>query len=196
MAGNVTSDNIGPLHLINLKRIAYHVRDAAAAFESPEGKAYFATAPPQRAPGEGAAGRQVPAAPPRPAIGEAVERYLASRGLQGVISTPPAPAAVRPAPQPAASVLANPAAEVVDHFLASLARSRPVASSPAPQVQTCPVPPPSPAPPAPPVEVVPFVSEADVRKAMRDGKKIFIRSKTIVTPAARDLGADILVKTD
>jgi len=186
MAGNVTSDNIGPLHLINLKRIAYHVRDAAAAFESPEGKAYFAV-PAQAASGQGAT--------PRPAIAEAVERYLASRGLQGVVSTPPAPAAARPAPQPVASVLANPADEVVERFLASRSQS-PAASSPAPPAQTCPVPPPAPTPPAPPVEVVPFVSEADVRKAMRDGKKIFISSKTIVTPAARDMGADTLVKTD
>src|SRR5581483_12182322 len=29
--GNITSDNISPLHLINLKRVAYGVRDVAAA---------------------------------------------------------------------------------------------------------------------------------------------------------------------
>ena len=57
-------------------------------------------------------------------------------------------------------------------------------------------PPLSPAPPAPPVEVVPFVSENDVRRATHEGRKIFINSKTIVTPAARDLGAGVIVKTD
>jgi hypothetical protein len=38
--GNITSDNISPLHLINLKRVAYGVRDVAA----PPAKAAAATA--------------------------------------------------------------------------------------------------------------------------------------------------------
>ena len=42
IAGNVTSDNVGPMHLINIKRIAYHVRDAQSAFQSEEARAYFA----------------------------------------------------------------------------------------------------------------------------------------------------------
>ena len=33
MAGNITSDNIGPLHLINIKRLAYAVRRPEEAFE-------------------------------------------------------------------------------------------------------------------------------------------------------------------
>src|SRR5881628_2493556 len=35
MAGNITSDNIGPQHLINIKRIAYAVRQPEEAFEVP-----------------------------------------------------------------------------------------------------------------------------------------------------------------
>src|SRR6266849_830910 len=63
MAGNITSDNIGPLHLINVKRIAYAVRTPEDAFES--------TAP------------QAVASPKvdRGTIVSAVERYLASRGV-------------------------------------------------------------------------------------------------------------------
>jgi ethanolamine utilization cobalamin adenosyltransferase len=40
-----------------------------------------------------------------------------------------------------------------------------------------------------------FVCEADVRKAISEGSKIFIHAKTIVTPSARDAAApgDILV---
>ena len=55
-----------------------------------------------------------------------------------------------------------------------------------------------PAPPAPPVVVVPFVSEDEVRQAILKEQKIYIDSKTIVTPAARDLGTarGILVRTD
>ena len=37
-------------------------------------------------------------------------------------------------------------------------------------------------------EPVDFVSEADVRTAVEKGAKIYITSKTILTPAARDLG--------
>jgi len=173
-AGNVTGDNIGPLHLINWKRIAYHVRDAEEAFVSPEAKAYFATG----RVAEAAAPAPEPASvPPRPAIAAAVERYLASRGLGA-------------APPPAA---ANPAAEVVDRFLAS----RPPGSPSGPAAAAGPQnPAPCASPPAPPVEVASFVSEADVRQARREGKKIYLGRKTIVTPAARDVGAGILVETD
>ncbi|MGH9816000.1 MAG: hypothetical protein ACRD6I_07985, partial [Candidatus Acidiferrales bacterium] len=48
-----------------------------------------------------------------------------------------------------------------------------------------------------PVSVVAFVSEADVRRALTKGEKIYIGPKTIVTPAARDLGGEheVLVET-
>ena len=36
VAGNITSDNIGPLNLINIKRLAYVARKAEEAFELPE----------------------------------------------------------------------------------------------------------------------------------------------------------------
>jgi len=35
IAGNITSDNVGPLHLINVKRLAYVVRKPEEAFEMP-----------------------------------------------------------------------------------------------------------------------------------------------------------------
>jgi hypothetical protein len=42
---------------------------------------------------------------------------------------------------------------------------------------------------------VDFVCEADVRQAMKENRKIYVNSKTIITPSARDLAApgDILV---
>ncbi len=63
VAGNSTSDNIGPLHLINIKRLAYMTRKAEEAFESRE----FSES----------TGRV-----DREAIAAAVERYLARRGLE------------------------------------------------------------------------------------------------------------------
>ena len=35
-----------------------------------------------------------------------------------------------------------------------------------------------------------FVSEDDVRRAINEGKKIYVTSKTIITPSARDLGEE------
>jgi len=197
IAGNITSDNVGPLHLINIKRIAYHVRDAESAFDSPEAKAYFA-------------GQPIPgAAPEAPAlamsslssagtgsarISDAVGRYLEQRGISGPARPPAGGAAV------ARTMNANPAASVVDQFL-SRRRTRPVAaqaSAPSRPAAAVATPEASPAPPAPPVVVVPFVSEDEVRQAILKERKIYIDSETIVTPAARDLGdaRGILVRTD
>ncbi|HYE64973.1 MAG TPA: hypothetical protein VD966_05290, partial [Pyrinomonadaceae bacterium] len=45
-------------------------------------------------------------------------------------------------------------------------------------------------------KVVDFVSEEDVRRAIQKGEKIFINSRTIITPAARDMGepAEVFAK--
>jgi acetaldehyde dehydrogenase (acetylating) len=60
-AGNITSDNIGPQHLINVKRLAYAVRKPEEAFEIP------------------AAGSS--AATDRASVARAVEKYLQKRGI-------------------------------------------------------------------------------------------------------------------
>jgi acetaldehyde dehydrogenase (acetylating) len=198
MAGNSTSDNVSPLHLINIKRIAFKVREPEEAFTSPEAQAYFR-------------GESVPKAKPAPAaaspvsrpdITAAVDRYLARKGAA--------------APAPAPSSMANKmsardaATQAVDRFLAG--RSTIVA--PAANLHACAcsapgapaepaAPAPTPAKPeakptAPALQVVDFVSEDDARRARTLGKKIYVNRKTIVTPAARDLDADgaILVMTE
>jgi hypothetical protein len=117
MAGNSTSDNIGPLHLINIKRLAYTVRTPEEAFEMPldYDKAQDG---PVAAVGSGSGG-----AIDRAAVVSAVERYLASRGI--AVATPAAAVpscgcSTPGAPEPAVrqSVVASVAAEVVDRFLA------------------------------------------------------------------------------
>jgi len=131
VAGNSTGDNIGPLNLINIKRLAYVTRKAEEAFEKP-------------GPGIESIDREMVVA--------AVERYLAARG-------------VRSAP-------------------ADTPRAAPRQEEP----KTMP----------PTVEIVDFVCEDDVRRAIALSKKIFIGSKTIVTPSARDLAqnSDTLVLTE
>ena len=51
------------------------------------------------------------------------------------------------------------------------------------------------APPAPAAEAVDFVSEDDVRRALRDGRTIALKAGAIVTPSARDLadGKNVLI---
>jgi acyl-CoA reductase-like NAD-dependent aldehyde dehydrogenase len=163
IAGNITGDNIGPKHLINIKRLAYAVRSAEEALPLPEPTQ--TTAPAAR---KGVAATE---------IGAAVQRYLAQRGL----ADPPA----------TERKTEDPVASVVDRFLSS--RRAAQASSPAagPQAEppsTCPAPaPPPPSEPAPAVPIVDFVCEQDVRQAVQKSRKIFIGPKTIVTPSARDL---------
>ena len=108
MAGNITGDNVGPLHLVNVKRIAYAVRRPEEAFSAPADQAAPAVS----------MNREV--------LVGAVERYLASRGVSVGGSTAAAPA---PAPVVATSTVASVAAEVVDRFLA---RRGPVAAAPSP----------------------------------------------------------------
>jgi acetaldehyde dehydrogenase (acetylating) len=116
VAGNITSDNVGPQHLFNIKRLAYVVRKPEEAFEMPLD--YNAV---PSAPASGAIGPI-----DRGAVVAAVERYLASRGIAvapvaqaagpscSCGSAAPVPKAVAPAQ----SVIANVAADVVDRFLA------------------------------------------------------------------------------
>ena len=113
VAGNATSDNVGPLHLINVKRLAYVVRRPEEAFEMPLD---------YNAASSAAISAGAPASLERSVVVAAVERYLASRGMAAAAPAPGGPSCTTScAPQPAKvtpSVLPNVAADVVDRFLA------------------------------------------------------------------------------
>jgi acetaldehyde dehydrogenase (acetylating) len=178
--GNSTGDNVGPLHLINIKRLTYAVRRPEEAF----------TVPP--------AGAVQAASGDRELVAAAVERYLAERGIRLDAPTP--------APAAATGAIASVSAQIVDQFLAgkkspaaascSVAPAspgaQPAGSPPAEQPSA---PPPK---PAPEVKISDFVCENDVREAIQASRKIFIGRKSIVTPSARELGDqhDILVLTE
>ncbi len=157
--GNITSDNITPRHLLNIKRLAYELRPAHRS-------ALPAPTPSGAAP--------LPEAPRRPVSGgldpgllaRRVESFLASRGIAasspplqdiGTASTTGQPDPVAPAPPPRAPVVPPPLS------------------------------PPTPAPPhvETPVE---FVCEDDVRQALKADRRILVNDRTIITPAAGDLG--------
>jgi acetaldehyde dehydrogenase (acetylating) len=176
MAGNITGDNVGPLHLINTKRIAWFQRSADEALPMPpEFRDLSKPAPPVV--------EAAPARIDRQAIAAVIERYLAERGHG-------APQPPRPSPLAPAGV----AETLVDRFLAArgLADPPPACASEcpckAPAVPAAPVEPPRIEPPAPKIVIADFVCEADVRTALNGSKKIYIGPGTIVTPSARDLG--------
>ncbi len=103
--GNITSDNISPRHLLNIKRLAYELQPA-------EGAQAMAT----RAAVSGATRPQLPQVPPAPPEGisratltERIDQYLRARGFTPP-SAPPSPAASQRASRPAAAPVPAPAA--------------------------------------------------------------------------------------
>ena len=143
--GNITSDNISPRHLLNIKRLAYETTPVATL------------RPPTRPTAEAAALPKAPAAPKAPAgIGAAslalrIDEFLASRGYAAPASPDRQPSTPAPVARSEPSPKADPAAEPVVEKAAD------------------------------------FVCEDDVRQAVRQGRKILVGDRTIVTPAARDL---------
>jgi acetaldehyde dehydrogenase (acetylating) len=135
--GNITSDNISPRHLLNIKRLAYELRPAAGSRAgSGDAAASVGGAEPFRLP-------QAPGAPAShevaaSAVQQQMSSFLAGRSGDDGLAAPQA------AGGSATGDRGGPA--------------------------------------------VAFVCEEDVRMAMRQGRTITIGERTIVTPAARDLG--------
>ncbi len=150
--GNVTSDNISPRHLVDIKRIAFETRPINQATERPSVRAGSGKEPVDRA-----------------AIAAMVDRFLAERHVQTAPESKPLPVVSAPA-RPAEPVTPPPPVTPL---------------KPAPQV------PPQPAAAAETNgHVYDFVCEEDVKRAIRNREKILVNSKTIITPAARDLGEE------
>ena len=151
--GNVTSDNVSPLHLMDIKRVAFETRPVKSARPA---VATQKVAQPMAAKEPVVAGGKID----RQEIAAIVDRFLAGKRVE-----------------PSSSPLPSPAIENEAGSMYS-------------------APPPKPTPPPPPVakpstngaKAVDFVSEDDVRRAIQKGEKIYINGRTIITPAARDMG--------
>ncbi len=161
LGGNITSDNIMPRHLINVKRLAFETStfdEAAARLQAPARE-------PSRRP---AAEEERASAPANPA---------APRG-----------GAAPPPPEPARSGATPPAGlrDRIERILESRPRPAPGASpAPAAPPRAATASAENGAPRA-----VPFVSEADVRQALLTKRCIPVDERTIITPSARDLGIE------
>jgi acetaldehyde dehydrogenase (acetylating) len=143
--GNITSDNISPKHLLNIKRLAYETQPARGS---------VAAAPDFAASRAPSAVRPVRAGLDPEVLGPRIDQFLASRGIASrePRSRPPEPAPGTPKPETGTVGRTGKAAE--------------------------------------------FVCEEDVRQAVRAGLKIVLDSRTIVTPAARDLGDEKRIFVD
>src|SRR5579863_4880679 len=212
--GNITSDNIGPQHLMNVKRVAWESRAVEhrtiAADQRMAGATFSAAAAPpaEQLKAEAAASGGRVAETPSPAtnvasavpmpdrqtIARIVEQVFAARGIPrggAAAAAAPgvAPAAPSSSPQPSAPPIAAPTAAA--HKVEVLASAAPATAKPAqaPSLASA---------IQPPVQAVEFVSENDVRSALLRQEKIYVGPKSIVTPSARDLGDshDIFVRTE
>ena len=193
LGGNITSDNIGPHHLMDIKRIAWESRAVEhRTVPADQRLAAQVSAAGQPAAPKAAAAAAGSSAPDRPTIARAVEHVMAHLGIPRGVGLPANPPAGAPAPAASSA-----AAEIVSRVFrekAAATTSAGVAAGFSPSRSAAA----APAPPKPEVKVSAFVSENDVRAAITRQEKIFIGPKTIVTPSARDLGLahEVFVETD
>jgi acetaldehyde dehydrogenase (acetylating) len=145
--GNVTSDNVSPIHLLDIKRVAFETKPINSARPTARPVVESPSVAPKRVPVK------------REEIAAIVDSFLSKK-----MAETPEPAPVR-APEP---VVVNP--EPVSPVKTIIHELRPQSENGAKPV---------------PLD---FVSEDDVRRAVNEGKKVYITAKTIITPSARDLG--------
>jgi len=91
--GNITSDNITPRHLLNIKRVAYEIRPAVVnlpAVNLPGAAPRTPSLPPPTPSLPQAPSRPEPEGIPAGALAARIDQFLASRGLAG--GAPPSPA--------------------------------------------------------------------------------------------------------
>ena len=215
--GNITSDNIGPMHLMNIKRVAWESRAIEHRTIPAEQRLVGSSVSPEpsRAAAVAAGGSSssdaAAAGPERETIARVVERVLAARGIpRGAQKAAAAGPAAAPATPPAVpAIIAPPAAMATSASATAFAPGAgagPAKPSgmqeahlrPAPTETQVTAQAAAAKPATPVIEVAEFVSESEVREAMGRGEKIFIGPKTIVTPSARDFASDhdVFVETD
>ena len=169
--GNVTSDNVSPLHLMDIKRVAFETRPVAS--KRPAVAAQSSSVMPMPATPASQPQPAVSASRPAPAgttsapkisrdeIAAIVDRFLANREPEAPLPAPPRAEAPRVESNGGAS-------------------SRAQASPPSSNGR----------------QTADFVSEDDVKRAIQKGEKIYVSPKTIITPSARDIGepAEVFAK--
>lgn len=150
--GNVTSDNVSPIHLMDIKRVAFETKPVKGQRSKVEGQSVSIP--------------QISSVKTtkREEIASIVDSFLRKKLSENPIESKETISN----PQ---SAIPNPKTESpVKTIIHELKVEQPSnGNKPNP---------------------VDFVSEEDVKKAIRDGEKIYTHAKTIITPSAKDLGEE------
>jgi acetaldehyde dehydrogenase (acetylating) len=162
--GNVTSDNVSPIHLMDIKRVAFETKSVSVKQSVAGNKSQISNL---KSPIENQRPKTESQNPKRAEIAAIVDKFLSQK-----LAEPPK--------ENASSVTReqnrNPKSEIRDQEVSPVktiihelkpASATNGAGKPA---------------------AVDFVSETDVRTAIEKGEKIYVTAKTVITPAARDLG--------
>ncbi len=145
--GNVTSDNVSPIHLMDIKRVAWETKPVGAERTRSKPKSVL--------PATSSVPATSRAKPNRDQIAAIVDQFLSKKIADSPLPEPPA--TERPDESPVKTIIH----ELRPQSLTENGANR---------------------------TPMDFVSETDVRLAIDKGEKIYITSKTILTPSARDLG--------
>lgn len=157
--GNVTSDNVSPIHLMDIKRVAFETKAVKSRESGVGSKSKITDYKLQTQKPKTEVQR-----PKREEIAAIVDKFLS----QKLAVTPGEVGSQTEEIANQKSQIANETGSPVKTIIHELKPQQ--ASNGAKPV------------------AVDFVSETDVREAIERGEKIYITAKTIITPAARDLG--------
>jgi acetaldehyde dehydrogenase (acetylating) len=205
--GNVTSDNVSPWHLMDIKRVAFETRAVPSKRPARASAQQPSASPLQAAPAHaGVAAGGVN----REEIAKIVDRFLSQRQPPAQPSASPLPVAhphsyvqqdvdIEPqrvadsggaAPHPEAAPTAK-AGGGGNGNSGAQPSTPPAQKAAADGGQS-----PAPKPATNGKRAVDFVCEDDVRRAIQGGEKIYVGARTIITPAARDMGeaAEVFAK--
>ncbi|HEX8735635.1 MAG TPA: aldehyde dehydrogenase family protein [Pyrinomonadaceae bacterium] len=160
--GNVTSDNVSPIHLMDIKRVAFETKPVNAKVQSPKPQVQSQAAPISQ-----------PAIPQRHTvkreeIAAIVDKFLSKKLAETPSPEAPAPTNGAATQQTETAPSASPVKTIIHELKPQEAASTNGAKA----------------------KALDFVSEDDVRKAIENGEKIYVNARTIITPSARDLGEE------
>jgi acetaldehyde dehydrogenase (acetylating) len=158
--GNVTSDNVSPHHLMDIKRVAFETKPVGSSkpvqMNAPA-PVQSASAPALQQP----TGQKVS----RAEVASLVDKFLSEKIKDAPLSSPPYKGGVA-SPGDDGVVLSPPPVKTIIH---EVSKEAPKTNGTKPAAKD-------------------FVSEDDVKTALAKGEKIYVNAKTIITPSARDLG--------
>jgi acetaldehyde dehydrogenase (acetylating) len=166
--GNVTSDNVSPIHLLDIKRVAFETKPVSRQSSVVSRQSQIINVQPMAQPQQTVK---------REEIAAIVDKFLRQKEVQNsqpsVVNNQTREQTATNNERPTTD-----GAEKPKTIIHQIAASNPAANG------------------AKKPSAIDFVSETDVKRALEGGEKIYISAKTIITPAARDLGepAEIFVK--